>query len=1406
MDDAVITDADLADTYARAVAAAGLAAVDVEPEAQLTVPVAVLLEALAADHGVGALHLLREAQMPGVRPDFAALLGGRACGWVELKAPGHTLDGRKWVGREKKQWALLAELDALLVCNGQAAVLYRSGERIGSANLPYDGASGWDAEPLVDLLRLLATTRPAVIARASQLAVKLAPLARMLRDRVAAGLTTETPSAPVVSAKGAWSAHIHEHVTDAGFADDLAQVVAYSLAIAALRGGADANGDHVITLAEARASLASSNEVLAAALGPALTIPGLATALAAEVGAIERLVSAVDPVRVAASKDPRGEPWLWFYEDFLATYDPERRKQSGVYYTPTDVVALQVRLVDHVLREEFGRKLGYGDKDVVTLDPATGSGTYPLAVLDRAAEVARAERGAAGPAQIAPTLAKNLIAFEVLPGPYAVAHLRIGQRLAELAGQLLPPGHVRVYLTDTLDDPSSAPAVLGLWGDMAVLAAERERAAQVKSTQPVTVVLGNPPYNRGSSTSGGGWVVRPTSGRAIFDDITEPPKRAGVIFSVHRSLFDDYLYFWRWAIHKAFEQRPDGPAVVSFITASTWLHGPGFLGLRQLVREVADEVWVVDLGGDGRGANVDENVFAIRSPVAIVTLYRRGARRSSPAKVHYRRIEGRRVEKLTALVGVQPPVLDPSAWQQLPGAGGDQIVPVSGGLDWQVMPALADLFPWQQPGCIYARMWPIAPTPELLHERWTALLARTGSNERAEAYVTPTHGRSIHTHVAGLPSLAELPAGSSPRPVVRYGYRSFDRQWTFQDPRLAALERPSLWGSLSDRQVFLTSMTTNPLGSGPALAVATAVPDFHHFRGSFGGKDVIPLYRDAAAPRRVAACRARPRVGHRRPGRPGDDEAAQLRRRRGRAARRCRHGHRRAPAGVGLRGQRHAGAAALARLPHRQGHRPVRQPAVAAGPDPPDGVGGRVERRAARPHPCAHGDRRSGAGAVGPARRGGGRSAHQRGGAARAHRGRTPGARVVRDLPAVLTALSLLFAVLAVAYGVVMCVGIAVGNRWHVGSGMAPVADRLPRMDQWVVLPLIGYVLAIVCNVGTTLLTSRQPTGVGVGFGVLAIGAGMLMAVGSWFAVRRFPRDPWAYVGSWRALQAEVQGQQDSATAPAAEWLTRPRAKWRELEQERPGPQERRVERAVAQLPARLSPATVPARGLGVVRGDDGLRRRVPWRQVAVWSQREPWWWMIVVPAVTGTVLGVWAGVSAGLLTVLLVAALVLATVAARGSLILSARLHGEHEEVRRDVDDALRSWERQAPPPSAGAPTPLPDPVGRVDVAVHWQVSGCTCAPAWARLRLDDQHRAILSSEVLHAAGLPPGANLLARAEGQGRIVLESTETVLARLQDLVLDGGAAPVDAPPAAPRTPPAAPPVSAHPVGVGGGGDR
>jgi predicted helicase len=126
-------------------------------------------------------------------------------------------------------------------------------------------------------------------------------------------------------------------------------------------------------------------------------------------------------------------------------------------------------------------------------------------------------------------------------------------------------------------------------------------------------------------------------------------------------------------------------------------------------------------------------------------------------------------------------------------------------------------------------------------------LVSAKAEERPDLFATGKTGRSIKTKVKGFKAIADEAVSADPPPITRYGYRSFDRQWAFEDPRLANLERPSLWQGMSGRQLFLTSLLTGVIGEGPALTASAYVPDLHYFRGNFGGKDVIPLWRDSAA-------------------------------------------------------------------------------------------------------------------------------------------------------------------------------------------------------------------------------------------------------------------------------------------------------------------------------------------------------------------------------------------------------------------------------------------------------------------------------------------------------------------------------------------------------------------------------
>ena len=448
---------------------------------------------------------------------------------------------------------------------------------------------------------------------------------------------------------------------------------------------------------------------------------------------IELLERAINAVNREAIQSREEDPWLYFYEQFLGEYDPKLRKNRGVYYTPVEVVRAQTRLAGELLRTKFAKPLAFADNEVVVLDPAVGTGTYPLAVLGHAVESVRDRLGpGAVPARLQ-GLAERLNGFEILVGPYSVAHLRMAQRLRSLGVTDTPP---RIFLTDTLESPNSLPdftaSIL-----QERLTDERRRAQQVKKDTRVVVCIGNPPYDREQKDSDddegrrkGGWVrygdPGPDAETPILEDFLAPTREAGAGEHL-KNIYNDYVYFWRWALWKVFESTNDG-GIVTFITASSYLRGPGFVGMRRKMREIFDELWIMDLEGDSLGARVTDNVFAIRTPVAIAIGVRDGSANSkSPARVWKTKIIGSDEEKLHKLDSVLS--FNDLEWRECASEWDAPFYPAGAGtyFDW---PEITDVFPWQHSGSQLKRTWPIGETREVLTERWQALLAHSQAGRR----------------------------------------------------------------------------------------------------------------------------------------------------------------------------------------------------------------------------------------------------------------------------------------------------------------------------------------------------------------------------------------------------------------------------------------------------------------------------------------------------------------------------------------------------------------------------------------------------------------------------------------------------------------------------------------------------
>jgi hypothetical protein len=527
------------------------------------------------------------------------------------------------------------------------------------------------------------------------------------------------------------------------------------------------------------------------------------------------------------------------------------RKDAGAYYTPVEVVRAQVRLIDDLLTNKLGKALGFADPGVITLDPAAGTGTYLLGVIDHALAKVEARQGAGAVGGQASALAKNIYGFEIMVGPFAVSELSVSRALAD-RGAKLPAGGSHVYLTDTLEGPNTPPPALPFY--LKPIAEQHAKALKVKADVPVIVCLGNPPYDRHEAADEtnkartGHWVRWGDDGKgtgAILQDFTEPAKLAG--HGGHlKNLYNLYVYFWRWALWKVFEAKTAaGPGVASFISASSYLDGDAFCGMREHMRRLCDEIWILDLGGEGRGTRKSDNVFAIQTPVAIAVAVRHGdAEKDAPAKVRYARIDGTRDEKLKALDAVAD--FASLGWQDCPDDWHAPFRPAGAGA-YATCPLLTDLMPWQHSGAQFKRTWPICPASATLEARWRGLLA---AGNRADAF-KETRDRKVSNAYPPLPGgqrekpITQLPRNAPAPAIERYAYRSFDRLWILADNRLGDFIRPDLWAAHGEGQVYLTSLLTKPLGTGPAATACALMPDLDHFSGR-GAKDIAPLYRDVA--------------------------------------------------------------------------------------------------------------------------------------------------------------------------------------------------------------------------------------------------------------------------------------------------------------------------------------------------------------------------------------------------------------------------------------------------------------------------------------------------------------------------------------------------------------------------------
>jgi predicted helicase len=263
----------------------------------------------------------------------------------------------------------------------------------------------------------------------------------------------------------------------------------------------------------------------------------------------------------------------YFYEPFLAAFDPKLRKQFGVWYTPPEIVKYQVARVDATLRNELGIPDGLADPRVFILDPCCGTGAYLVEVLRTIGETLKENQGedALAMIEIKEAAMKRVFGFEILPAPFVVAHLQMGLLLQNLSVPLDDTKGERagIFLTNALTgwDFAGENPKLANWPE---LEAERAGAGKVKQEKPILVILGNPPYDGFAGVS-------PEEEQGLVEPYKEGLTKK---WGIKKFNMDElYVRFFRLAERRIAEKT--GKGIICFISNFSYLSDPSFVVMRE---------------------------------------------------------------------------------------------------------------------------------------------------------------------------------------------------------------------------------------------------------------------------------------------------------------------------------------------------------------------------------------------------------------------------------------------------------------------------------------------------------------------------------------------------------------------------------------------------------------------------------------------------------------------------------------------------------------------------------------------------------------------------------------------------------------------------------------------------------
>ncbi|MGL4488933.1 MAG: type ISP restriction/modification enzyme [Rhizobiaceae bacterium] len=608
------------------------------------------------------------------RPDFVLMRGQITVGHCEAKDIGLDINPKGMKDFNKAQYERYVKaLPNLIYTNGLDFRFYKNGELAREISIA-DYLMGMQPKPdqfeaLANQLRDFAAEKLQTITSAEKLAEMMAGKAVLIKDILFRTLGEDKEKQSELAGQfNAFKDQLIHDLSVEEFSDIYAETIAYGMFAARLHD----ESLKTFSREEALQLLPKSNPFLRN-LFSYVAGPNLDEGIRRTIDELAEIFQATNlPLlfKDFGKFTQRNDPFIHFYETFLAQYNPAKRKARGVWYTPEPVVNFIVRAVDDVLKFEFGLADGLADTSKITvdwdtgqthkgkpviekkemhrvqiLDPAAGTGTFLAEVIKQIAPKIQDVAPAQWSSYVEKELIPRLHGFELLMASYAMCHMKLDMMLKDMGYKpTATPPRLGVYLTNSLEEGDKANQTLPFaqW-----LSNEAKQANTVKRDMPIMCVIGNPPYS-GESANKGDWIM------GLMEAYKkEPGGKQKLQERNPKWINDDYVKFIRFAEHMIAK---NGEGVLGFITNHGYLDNPTFRGMRWHLLNTFDKIWVLDLHGNSNKGEIspdgstDKNVFDIMPGVSIVIATKKsGPKKTSLAQVLRRDFWGDRKGKYDSL-------------------------------------------------------------------------------------------------------------------------------------------------------------------------------------------------------------------------------------------------------------------------------------------------------------------------------------------------------------------------------------------------------------------------------------------------------------------------------------------------------------------------------------------------------------------------------------------------------------------------------------------------------------------------------------------------------------------------------------------------------------------------------------